>query len=367
MKVLFLLESAPAFNGRYLKMMKSVEEAGGKVHAIWPRSPSMLRHLGKVGRAVDWRTTQRDVFARAKAIEPDIVHVMHYSMLRTGASLRHQSGAALVYDMAEAWEATPHADAPTAAYVRRTEARWGVCADAALTVSDGLARLWRQKAPGAPAADLVRNAVAVPSPITYDGRLHRAAKVSPETRIVLYQGGFGRGRGLLELAGQADRLPDSWRLVLMGSGELEPALKAEAARSNARPSIILKPAPFDTLEHWTAGATAGLIPYQGYWDNHRFCLPNKLFEFAASSVPVVAADDLLEVAAMVRSETMGWVSPAPLALDQAFGPHGPDNAELDAKRAAARRFALANDWSHEAATLLSAYEKALARRSGGAS
>ena len=51
---------------------------------------------------------------------------------------------------------------------------------------------------------------------------------------------------------------------------------------------FLPPAPQDELMKWTAGATVGIIPYEDEGINHKYCTPNKLWEFPAAGVPFIA-------------------------------------------------------------------------------
>ena len=358
MNVLFLLEGSPRGNGRFLKMKASIEAAGGSVKALWPAEPYRLRQIPIVGGLVDWKIREAKVRQSATKHVFDIIHVMHYSLLRVAIHIRQSMGSSVIYDAAEAWDSTPFSDAATANYVRSVEQNWASHADAVLTVSRSLQDRWANTYQNAPTAHLIRNTAPSADDTVYDGRLHAAVGLPKNQHIALYQGGFGRGRGLPELASEACRLPQDWALVLMGNGEMKTAVEG-VLRDD--PSLtgklfLLPPAPFEELNAWTCGASLGVIPYQAVCDNHRFCLPNKLFEFAASGVPILAPDDLIEVADTIRCHNLGWAHTHTQPLLSEFRSGRLTHSELKARRQSCLTFSAANTWEAEGEALIAVYE-----------
>ena len=73
----------------------------------------------------------------------------------------------------------------------------------------------------------------------------------------------------------------------------------------------------------TAAADAGMIPYQATCLNNYYCTPNKLFEFIAAGLPILATD-LPEIRRMVHEREIGLLgdtsTPKKLAalLDEFF-------------------------------------------------
>jgi glycosyltransferase involved in cell wall biosynthesis len=60
------------------------------------------------------------------------------------------------------------------------------------------------------------------------------------------------------------------------------------------------------LVFWSAAADVGIIPYQPIDLNHRLCSPNKLFEFIAARLPILA-NDLPFLKQIVEGEGFGIV------------------------------------------------------------
>lgn len=368
-RVLFLLASSPERNGRFLKMRATLAAAGHTVGAAF--TPGGRRPRGLLGtapsRALAVRISERRLEVQAQAFRPDIVHVMNFALLRAGSAIARRRAARLVYDAAEAWDATPYSDPAVQRYVGAVEARWGAHADAVLTVSPGLVARFARLRPALAPAVLIRNA-ADPGGPPDDGRLHALAGLPPSQKVLLFQGGLTRDRGLETLIGAAGRLPTDWTLVVLGWGELEAPLRAAALAAEQRhrgrvtPVRVIEPVAFDDLPAYTAGAAAGLIPYRGTCDNHRYCLPNKVFEYAAQGVPVIASD-LDELGPVVRGNAIGWTLPDPVtpeALARLL--ERLDEPALAGAGQAGIAFARQNSWQQEGARLLDVYRDVLARR-----
>jgi glycosyltransferase involved in cell wall biosynthesis len=113
----------------------------------------------------------------------------------------------------------------------------------------------------------------------------------PPGPIVLYLGGLMAGRGLESLVTAVSTMPANAQLVLLGQGALGPALRelAEAGGLGSRVHILPPVAP-DQVVSAAAGASIGVSPYVASSLNNRYSLPNKLFQYMAAGIPVVASD-----------------------------------------------------------------------------
>lgn len=367
MRVLFLLAGSPERNGRFLKMRATLVGADHEVAAAC--MPAGRRPQGIMGfaasRALAFRLHERRLVKQARAFRPEIVHVMNFALLRAGSVVARNHGAKLIYDAAEAWDATPYADPAVQRYVDLVETRIGAQADAVLTVSQGLVERFARLRPALKPAILIRNA-ADPDGPPDTGRLHALAGLPRSQNIVLFQGGMTRDRGLETLISGAGQLPANWTLVVLGWGELDAPLRAAARNVEERrcrritPVRVIEPVSFDELPACTADAAAGLIPYRGTCDNHRFCLPNKVFEYAAQGVPVIASD-LDELGPLVRDNAIGWTLPDPITPEALAGLlQRLDTQALTEAGRAGLAFAEANSWQKEGERLLQIYREVLA-------
>ena len=213
------------------------------------------------------------------------------------AEAARQRGAALVYDSRELYAALDSsAGRPWVSAVwQAVERRWIRRADAVLTVGDAIAdRL--TGAYGIPRPVVLAN--APPATVDRDrGRLAAALALPDDGRmVVLYQGLFRAGRGLETLI-EAARHVGGVRLVLIGEGALEPQIRASGAALGDR--LVLHPfVPPDRLSTLTPGADLGACLIEPLTESLRLSLPNKLFEYLAAGVPVLASP-LPEIRAVV--------------------------------------------------------------------
>ncbi|MFZ0386637.1 MAG: glycosyltransferase [Solirubrobacteraceae bacterium] len=177
------------------------------------------------------------------------------------------------------------------------------------------------------------------------------------TALILYQGGFAPNRGLWELVLAMHEIEGAM-LVLMGwgrlEGELEVLIRDERLQDRVR---ILPPVHRDQLLVWTAGADVGAIPYQPIGLNNTYSTPNKLFEYMAAGVPIVATR-LPEIARIVEAHAIGvtfaHVTPGEIAV--AIRSVLADPVEHQRMRARAITVSGLYTWEQQAAKLVAVYE-----------
>ncbi|PAP76755.1 glycosyltransferase [Rubrivirga marina] len=213
------------------------------------------------------------------------------------ASRRH--GARLVYDSRELYTALdsthgrPYVGAVWGAVERRSIGR----ADAVLTVGDAIADRLRDR------YRIARPTVLYNAPYVAEAgsadrdALRRDLDLPDDGRtIVLYQGLFRDGRGLRALT-EAAAAVEGIRLVLIGEGALEAEIRTWSAALGDR--LVVHPfVPPDRLAALTPGADLGACLIEPLTESLRLSLPNKLFEYLAAGVPVLASP-LPEIRAVV--------------------------------------------------------------------
>ncbi len=132
------------------------------------------------------------------------------------------------------------------------------------------------------------------------------AKVPSDTAILLHQGNIQKDRGCRLLV-DAMRSVHAAMLIFLGGGPLKPALQAYVKRENLTHCVrFLDPVPPDQLLSVTATADVGISLLENTCLNHRFALPNKLFEYLQAGLPVLTSD-LPEMADIVRQFNVGRV------------------------------------------------------------
>lgn len=226
-------------------------------------------------------------------LAPDVVHCHDLPTLPVGAEwCRRHSSVKLVFDSHELYEEVASLSSPERWYWRRKLRRLSGNVDAFITVNESIAAEHARRYPALPRAVVVRNAAVRPSSEPEPrGLLRAAAKVRDDQRVLLYQGGYARHRGLEALLLASVELPPEWVVVMMGWGAHEERLRTIALDVDPMGDRIrfLPPAAPKVLRDWTAGADLGVIPYENTCLNHWFCSPNKLWEYPVAGVPILAS------------------------------------------------------------------------------
>jgi glycosyltransferase involved in cell wall biosynthesis len=124
--------------------------------------------------------------------------------------------------------------------------------------------------------------------------------------IFLYQGGLGLGRGIeilmdTFLSFEQDRIV----IIFMGSGSLEYKILEKAEQSK---TIFFHPAVSpEILLNYTSSADYGVLFYEDNCLNHRYCSPNKIFEYLMAGLPVLTSN-LFEMKRLVETDGIGIVA-----------------------------------------------------------
>lgn len=250
-----------------------------------------------------------------RQFRPEIVHCHEIGTLEAGTLLKRRQGCKVIYEAHEIYDDLAVASRHESTFNRRLHERYLPAADAFITVNEDIGDYYMKAYPAIATPVIVPNSV-YPKSVVYDGRLHEAACLPADAKILLYQGGFSQHRGLFALLEAAYRLPEHWHVVFMGKGVLEKELKTRAARlqsdlvretgrSDHRVRFVPM-APHSELVEWTSGASVGVIPYENIGLNHWFCSPNKIWEYPNAGVPILASG-LHYLTAVLRKWDIGWI------------------------------------------------------------
>lgn len=227
-------------------------------------------------------------------------------MLPVAKQLAAACGARLVYDSHELYSEQEFSD--------REKRRWadieakyiGAC-DAVITVNQSIATALEQRY-GVSGVRVIYNAERTRNALVVSRRFHETFGLSAEKQIVLLQGGLSAGRNL-EVLVEAMRYMQnpSVVLVVLGDGLLLKGLQKMAQQEGLMGRVYFHTAvPQNELLALTAAADAGVIPYQATCLNNHYCTPNKLFEFIAAGLPILATD-LPEIRRLVEGQQIGQV------------------------------------------------------------
>lgn len=366
----FLVDLAFAFLGdvssssRALRQIRALTEEGARLLVVGDREP---RDPGAITDGVDVRTisvgpargpayfwaAHRATQAALRVNPARVFLASDLHVLPAAALAARQHSAKLVYDAREYY---PGLDAAGRPWVRWTwgavERRYVSSADAVLTVNNAIADAMRAR------YDIRRPLVvrnvsdAPPDGLNPTGELRARIGIEEGRPLVLYQGLFREGRGLLALADAMRDVPEAV-LVCIGEGPLEERLRS---RGGAGTLHVLPFTPPEALRRLTPDADLGAIVAKPLTESLRMGLPNKVFEYAAAGVPVLAGSGIEPLAALVHRYEAGLtVDPDDRpALVAALRALLLDPAALGRAREGVRRLHAENTWERERAVFLSA-------------
>ncbi|MCP4741723.1 MAG: glycosyltransferase family 4 protein [Actinomycetales bacterium] len=292
-------------------------------------------------------------------LKPQAVHCHDLPMLPVGAKWCETNASAfLVFDSHELYEEVSQMHPLKRRIWQRVLRRESPKVDAFITVNDSIAGEHARRYPSLPPAVVVKNATIFDGePLAPSRLLRAAADLEDDRRILLYQGGFARHRGLEGLVRAAAQMPEPWVLVMMGWGNIEDDLKviAQNVDPNGHRIRFIPPAPQAELQSWTSGGDLGVIPYENTCLNHWYCSPNKLWEYPVAGVPMLVSP-FPELKTVVDTHGIGICIPEELdgtALSQILS--GIDGQRLETMQKACRTYIEHDNWAVYARRLVDLY------------
>jgi glycosyltransferase involved in cell wall biosynthesis len=156
-----------------------------------------------------------------------------------------------------------------------------------LTVSQPIAECYRQRYPVLQKITVIRN---LPDYQLPSSQIPGFLRFPFEEKVVLFFGYLMKGRGLTKLMQAVCEIPDI-QLLMVGEGELKTQLQAQAVSFNIASRVHFKPFVANKyLISFISQAHIGVSLLEPISDNHRYALPNKLFECIMAGLPILASD-----------------------------------------------------------------------------
>lgn len=324
------------------------------------RAPGTRLRRALSGAIFGWKALRL-----ARRERPAVVHANDWNTMWCALAIKLTCRTRVVYDSHELW-ADRNGRWEWRWWLVASEALFVRAADAVITASPGyaeaLARRYRIARPA-----VVRN---IPE-AAHNGHTNRGGKNKTPSGAAcpaasdkwgrlpcaVYVGGLMPGRGL-EQTIDALALTKEMRVRMIGPGAAgyRAALHARARAAGVRERVRIEPpVPPAYVPGLLEEATAGLCLIQPVCRSYELTLPNKLFEYAAAGVPVLASD-LPVMAAVVRGNGLGEVvAPEDTTAIAAALERLRESGRWDAAARCSRTFARTNDWRREAGALADIY------------
>ncbi len=178
-------------------------------------------------------------------------------------------------------------------------------------------------------------------------------EIPDEALVFLYVGLVGFGRGTELLLEVFSKPACRHHLVIMGFGPAQAMVEQAGARF---PTVHYHPrVPPDDILEYTQGADVGLCLIENTCLSNYYCLPNKIFEYLHSGIPVITSD-FPDLSHIVETYDCGWVVPVDAAsvstLVDSLTP-----AQIEAKRPGVNRVRDDIHWDKEKHVLEDVFRK----------
>ena len=301
---------------------------------------------------------RRLMLATALRYPADVVVAHDLPILPTAVEAAKYHAAKLVYDSHELYceqEFEPRLQRMWSAIERSSI----TACDAVITVNPSIARELMTRY-GLTRVEVVQNAERADGPAPAKGRLfHQTFGLDPTAVVVLFQGGLIAGRNLEALADAMSLVTSrEVHLVFLGDGALAKKLSRRAAARDAGRVHFHPAVAQDDLLRYTASADVGIIPYQPTCLNNLYCTPNKLFEYVAAAVPMLATD-LPELRRLIAGSNIGVMidTASPSAIARALDSLVADYARLERLRSNVKTVREQLNWAQESENLLAIYRR----------
>lgn len=231
-----------------------------------------------------------------KNLRPDIIHVHDRMTLLIGYLIKRVTKAKMIYDSHEFWEdsnVTYIYPKIVTWFLTRQEHFFARRSSAVITVSDGI-------------ASLIENRMKVPSPIVIKNAPYSTAidinnaklnvrkyfGLSEDVFLLIYVGGILPTRGVDQILKAFNATSnDNVHLIFLGNKELPNWLTSQVNISAVENRIHCIPPvhPLDVIDI-AAQADLGIHAIRGESLSHKYCLPNKLFEYIQSGLALLVTN-----------------------------------------------------------------------------
>lgn len=172
-----------------------------------------------------------------------------------------------------------------------------------LTVNDSIAELYAREYGIRPL--VLRNIGS--SFIPVEPRNRQDLGLPEDAFLVINQGaGINIDRGMEEFLDAMPLLSDDIHLLIVGKGDVLPVLKSKVhSSSNLSKRVhFVEPQPYAKLLEYTMAADLGISLDKDTNVNYRFSLPNKIFDYIKSGIPILCSN-LIEVRRIVVENNLG--------------------------------------------------------------
>lgn len=314
-KVLMLLLNSFKNDNRVLKEASSLAKAGYKIKLLCYQEYDMplkenkngfkVLRIVNIGNYHKLRILSKLYFLFKFTFKSlligkhDIIHCHDLFTLPIGFLHKLFYKSKIIYDCHEHETETAHLSGMVKILYKIIERIFIKRADAVITVSESIAAsyvdIYNIKKP-----TIVMNCPELVN-IKKNTKLRRIFNIPKNELIFLYQGVLEHNRGVSKLIEVFKKIKEK-HIVFIGYGiEKDKIIQASRIHKNIH---FHETVPYNELLEYTCSANFGLIVTDNRSLSVDFSLPNKLFEYVMSGIPVICSN-LREVSKFVKTNNLG--------------------------------------------------------------
>lgn len=268
----------------------------------WRFLPTVIRHSCSL-----IELTLKMVY-KALILKPKILHCHDTLVLPLGVIIKLLTGSKLIYDAHELESNRNGLSTTLGKMTLFAEKLLWRFVDNLIVVSPSIST-WYQENIGEKSTEIIMNAPVLEENKLYDKNdksyFRNKFNIPESSKIFLYIGILGRGRGIELIVESFKKNNLSSHLIFLGYGELKNTL---IDVSNKYKNIHVHDAvPHNEVVTIAKSADVGLCFIQNVSLSDYYCLPNKLFEYSFAEIPILASN-FPDISMIVEKYNLGKCS-----------------------------------------------------------
>lgn len=297
--VIIICFTNPTLDARAINITKALVKYDRKVALVTPDydvKPEYINsddcHPCKINLDQSTHKAQSEFTKAVKKLKLDAKHVLasDYYSLAAAKSIKLKRRAKLVYDSREIYsQLNSLKDRHLARKLLEFREKYLVSfVDKMIVTAEEDEKYLKKHFTHSLKYSIIKN-LPPESDIEKNNSLREKFNIAKDKLVLLYQGWVLEGRGLDTLI---DTTKDTERaeLVIIGDGKYLKTLKEKVSNQNISNVHFTGFVPYSDLANFTVSADIGFVLFEDDSISYQNALPNKLFEFIQSKVPVITTN-----------------------------------------------------------------------------
>jgi glycosyltransferase involved in cell wall biosynthesis len=229
------------------------------------------------------------LISKALELKPDILHVHDFDTLAAGVKVSKNLAIPLIYDSHELAPGRNLSSPSKNKKILNKEAKLIASAHTVIMASDGYARYAKIQF-GIETPTVIYNVPNFVNEFDAEFDLRKLLQINIDDFLLVYQGNLQPNRGIESAIQSLVEVPNV-SLVIIGYGDYQAVLIDLVKDLNLEARVhFYGPVPSGQLIHLAHSADAGLCNIVGASLSYELSMPNKLFEYLMSEIPIIVSN-----------------------------------------------------------------------------